>query len=365
MNPSYLLLIFAFILCFFVSKWLTSQIIRYAGLFQLIDKPNSRSSHSQPTPRGGGIAIAATLYLALGIAHFFGFLNRDWILPIVTGGALVTLIGLLDDRYNLRATLRLMIHFISALIAYLLLTKGFTTPIALSLIPITNPFFVAIFCLLFISWNINLYNFMDGIDGLAGTQALIVSLLSSLLCYWQGSPKLFFIYGVLSFSSAGFLYYNWSPAKIFMGDSGAYFIGYTFSVLALMAKVFLGLSITAHIILLGVFIVDATYTLLVRISRRQKAHVAHKTFAFHKVVDRGLHHKRVNIFYNMITLFWLAPLAVCSVIYYNLSFLLLIIAYTPLVIFMIYIRAGLETTRVSPNRSKENVGLEPLVNSPE
>lgn len=320
----------------------TIWVIRNARNLGLIDIPNQRSSHSQPTPRGGGVVFTGTFYIGLLILFAIGVVDENWMLGLLIGGPLVAIIGFLDDRKSLPAMMRLMVHFIAAIATYAIISRMFVYHMDISFLPTENQTVLAIFCVLYIMWMVNLYNFMDGIDGLAGTQGVIAALLSAALSFWQGSPSLGAIYLLLAASVGGFLFHNWSPAKIFMGDCGAYFLGFAFATLALISKVYLGHSIHAHMILLGVFICDATYTLVLRAVQGKRVYQAHRDHAFQHAVQRGLSHRRVNIMWNAVTAFWLGPVAMASVLYPIQATLFLLLGYAPLIMMVAYMKAGIE-----------------------
>ncbi|MCJ8275831.1 MAG: hypothetical protein MJK18_03245, partial [Bdellovibrionales bacterium] len=139
-----------------------------------------------------------------------------------------------------------------------------------------------------------------------------------------------------------FLFFIWHPAKIFMGDTGAYFLGFMFAGLALICKVDANISFYSHIIIFGFFIVDATYTLIMRIVTRQNPFAAHKQFGFHKLMAKGWSHTKVSALYTMVIVLWLFPLANLASINDSWGMMIVVIAYLPLLGFEIYNRAGLK-----------------------
>jgi Fuc2NAc and GlcNAc transferase len=335
------------------SFGLTIWVIKNAVNLSLIDIPNQRSSHTQPTPRGGGVVFTITFYTGLLVLFGIGIANENWVLGLLIGGPLVAIVGFLDDRKSLPAIARLVVHFVAAIATYAIITGMFSYRMEISFLPTENQIFLGIFCVLYIMWMVNLYNFMDGIDGMAGTQGVVAALLSAALSFWQGSPSLGAIYLLLAASVGGFLFHNWSPAKIFMGDCGAYFLGFAFATLALISKIYLGHSIHAHMILLGVFICDATYTLVLRAIQGKRVYQAHRDHAFQHAVQRGLSHRRVNLMWNAVTAFWLGPVAMASVLYPLQATIFLLLGYAPLIIMVAYMKAGIEiefkmTPRTAP-----------------
>ncbi len=333
--------IFVLALVLASSYALTLWVIKNAEDLGLIDIPNIRSSHSTPTPRGGGAVFTITFYFGLLLLFAFGVVGGDWMLALIIGGPLVAIIGFLDDRKSLPAGVRLIVHLVAAVATYAIISKMFSYQMEISFLP-SNQILLSVFCILYVMWMVNLYNFMDGIDGMAGTQGVIAALFSAGLSFWQGGPALGAIYLLLAASVAGFLFHNWSPAKIFMGDCGAYFLGFAFAALALISKVYAGHSIHAHMILLGVFICDATYTLLLRLVQGKRVYQAHRDHAFQHAVQRGFSHRRVNIMWNAVTAFWLGPMAAASVLYPLQATWFLLLAYVPLIAMMAHMKAGIE-----------------------
>lgn len=328
---------------FMLSVSLTFSLALFGHQFNLVDQPNSRSSHTIPKPRGGGLAFVTAFFVGLFFWWRLGFIGVRWVWPFLLGGFPVALIGFVDDMRSLSARIRLFFHFMAAFCSYAYLTQGFTTEVDISFLPGHGAGFWEIgFAVLYSAWMINLYNFMDGIDGLAATQAVVVSLLSAGLCFWQSNWSLFSLYLLLATTVSGFLLFNWAPAKIFMGDCGAYFLGFTFACLALMSKIYSGQSLMAHMILLGVFISDATYTLLLRALQRKRLYQAHKDHGFQHFVSKGRSHAQVALIFNGITVFWLGPMAILSVLYVDWASTILILSYIPLLILMIWLQAGKE-----------------------
>lgn len=334
-----LVLIGALVATFKITYW----VIANAPRLGLIDIPNVRSSHSVPTPRGGGAVFTLTFYLGLLLLFGFGLVNRDMLMPLFIGGPLVAIVGFLDDRKSLPAGLRLGVHLMAAVSTFAILTHMFELHVEISFLPTENPFLLGAFCILYIMWMVNLYNFMDGIDGMAGTQGVAAAILSAGLSFWQGSLPLATVYLLLAASVGGFLFHNWAPARIFMGDCGAYFLGFAFAALALVGKLQWGQSIHAPMILLGVFISDATVTLLTRAAQGKAVYQAHRDHAFQHAVQKGLSHQRVNLLWNAVTVFWLGPMAAASVLYPLQATLILFLAYGPLILMVAYLKAGIES----------------------
>lgn len=324
---------------FLLSLVLTKLLINSADAIGMVDSPNQRSSHSKPTPKGGGLAFFLVfIVLSLGIY----ILNPEYkpiVFPLLFGAPVVVLLGWLDDRYTLSAKLRLGVHFLVATFIFALVTQWFQFELFASFLP--EIFWInAVFCILFISWFINLYNFMDGADGLAASTAIAASVLMAVIAYFHDSPEISLIYCLIAYTVSGFLCFNWFPAKIFMGDTGSYFLGFVFAALALVCKVHANISFYSHIIIFGFFITDATYTLFMRALGGHNVFHAHKQFGFHKLMAKGWTDRKVSAFYTMVIVLWLFPLANLASIYDDYGVAIVAISYLPLLVFEVYNKAG-------------------------
>ncbi|MEM7645989.1 MAG: glycosyltransferase family 4 protein [Pseudomonadota bacterium] len=325
---------------FLLSLGLTRLLIKRSSSIGMVDAPNARSSHERPTPKGGGLSFFFVFCLvALGLFLFDPNFKKV-VYPLLFGAPVVVLLGWCDDRYNISARLRLAVHFLVAIVIYALVTRWFQIDLFISFLP--DFFWVSfIFCLFFIAWFINLYNFMDGADGLAAGTAVAGSLLMAVITYFHGAQEVSIIYCFMAYTISGFLYYNWQPAQIFMGDTGSYFIGFIFASLALICKVEEQISFYSHLIVFGFFIVDATYTLGMRAIRRQQVFKAHRQFAFHKLMDKGWSHREISTLYVTVMILWLFPFAHLASVYDDYGVLFVVVSYFPLLVFQVYNKAGL------------------------
>lgn len=344
---------FACSFSFLLSFLLTNYYRKLAFRWNILDYPNGRSSHDEPVPRGGGIAFFLTMYVVWVGLFYFNQLTLKYTYAVLLGGPSVVIIGYWDDLRSVPAAVRLFAHFLLALFVFILISDDFSTEVGISFLP-NIPWLARIFCILFIAWFINLYNFMDGADGLAGSIGMVGAGLIAVLSYIQGNVELAIIYAVLAYALAGFLVFNWQPAKVFMGDAGAYFLGYVFGALALISKMHFDSSLYIHLIVFGLFIVDSTWTLMRRLIRLEKVYTAHKLHAFQKLMDnRGWGHARVTSLYVLVTVLWLFPMAALSMSYKDYSFGFLILAYIPLIAFMIWVGAGSRQNKKSFQGAKK------------
>jgi Fuc2NAc and GlcNAc transferase len=330
---------FACSLSFLLTVVFTAYYRKLAVRWKILDIPNDRSSHTQPIPRGAGITFFLSFNIVLGLLMWQQQLAMYYVYPVLLGGPVILILGYWDDLHSLSAVLRLTFHFLAALFIFGLISAGFSKAVVISFLP-NWPWLSAIFCILFIAWFINLYNFMDGCDGLATSIGMVGSGLIAILSYMAGNNDLAIIYVVLAYALAGFLIFNWHPAKVFMGDAGAYYLGYIFGSLALVSKMYYDSSLYLHLIIFGLFIVDATWTLLRRLFRRERVFQGHHMHAFQKLIDRGWGHARVTSLYILITVLWLFPMAAFSMNFQTMSFLFVVVAYIPIFIFVLYLKAG-------------------------
>ena len=311
----------------FLSFCLTWLVRRYALSRRLIDVPGERSSHRTATTRGGGLAIVLTFLCGLSILFAAGLVPSPVLAAICGGGGLVALIGFVDDHRDIPAEWRLLAHFLAA--AWALYWLGGAPPIADVAVP--AGVFAAL-AALWMVWLVNLYNFMDGIDGIASIEAITVCF-GALLLHFIADPASDLWPGpaLLLASVAGFLYWNYPPARIFMGDAGSGFLGFVLAVFCVQAAWVATELFWAWIVLLGVFVVDSSVTLLRRMLRRQKLHEAHRSHAYQYASRKHGTHERVSLLVGAINLAWLLPLALLvasAILDWKIG---LPIAYAPLI----------------------------------
>jgi Fuc2NAc and GlcNAc transferase len=315
--------------------------IKRAKIIGLLDQPNNRSSHFKPTVRGGGF-VFSLVYLLFGCFLFLYDLKFQSSFQVVLIACpLALFVGWYDDRFNLSAVFRLIFQLFLSVIIIFYVSDQFKIEMKFLFLP--SYFWLNfVFSILFITWFTNLFNFMDGADGLAASTSVIASIAMAILALKSANYELTMAYILVGSCLLGFLPWNWSPAKIFMGESGSYFLGINFAILALIGNIKFKLSMYAFIILFGLFIVDTTYTLIVRIFRRQNPLAPHKHFAFHKLMKKGWSHNRISILYSSIVIFWLAPLALSSFLFQQHALLILVLSYTPLVVYVWKVKAGID-----------------------
>jgi len=321
-----------------ISFFLTAYLRNYALTRSLMDVPNARSSHSVPTPRGGGVAIVVTFLLSLALMFFFGVIPSADALAIAGAGSAIAVIGFMDDHGHIAARWRLLGH--SAAAVWLLSWMGGGPPFELFGFPFDLGWCGHVLAAIYLVWLLNLYNFMDGIDGIASVEAICACLGACLLYWLSGLNNLIWGPLLLAASVAGFLYWNFPPARIFMGDAGSGFLGIVLGGLSLQAAWINASMLWAWIILLGIFIVDATFTLFRRLFRGDKVYEAHRSHAYQFASRHYGTHLPVTLAVGAINLFWLLPVAIC-VTQFGLSGVWgVILAYLPLIVLAIKFRAG-------------------------
>jgi Fuc2NAc and GlcNAc transferase len=288
------------------SALMTRLLIGAASRLRLIDVPNARSSHASPTPRGGGLAIVGGFTAsAVWGASTGGAEPRD-VVALLVPALMVAIVGLIDDRFGLRAAMRLAVHLLAA--AGFLWAVGGLPATGMDLLD-RMPMLGNLLAVLAIAWGINLFNFMDGIDGLAGMQAVFVAAGLALLGSMAAVPGLTWLAGGLAAATAGFLAWNWPPARIFMGDVGSGFLGFLLGALSILALRSNQASIWVVLLLPSAFVIDATLTLVMRAARGESLSVAHRSHAYQKLATRWRSHRRVTLLFAAIDLGLLAPCA--------------------------------------------------------
>jgi len=323
----------------FVGFVLTLLIQKSALKTNRLDIPNERSSHTSPTPRGAGLAVVVAFLLGLVALLVDKSISDDVFLAIALPGLIVAIIGLLDDRGHLTsAKWRLVGHFACALLAVWLVGGLPELPLANE----TIDFGLAgdITAVVYLVWMLNLFNFMDGIDLITGVQTVTTSAGVAMLLLTSTESNLWKVFVVITASILGFLFFNLPPAKIFLGDVGSGFIGFTTAVVSLVVAKDEPLVAWAMIILLGVFVTDATVTLFRRLLLREHVYVAHRTHAYQHLSKKLNRHLPVSLGVGAINIFFLLPIAWLVTESKIIPIFGVLIAYTPLVIVAALLNAG-------------------------
>lgn len=321
-----------------ISLLLTWVLRRYALARSLMDIPNNRSSHSVPTPRGGGVAIVLSFLVASPLLTFFVDVPWPYIWALWGAGALIAVIGFLDDHGHIAARWRLLAHFSASIWA--LAWLGGLPPVKLLGVDFNLSWIGHFFAVFYLVWMLNLYNFMDGIDGIASVQA-VSACLGACVIYWlSGDVSLIWMPLLLAVAVLGFLYWNFPPARIFMGDAGSGFLGLILGLFSLQAAWTSSRFLWVWLILLGVFIVDSTFTLTRRLLRGDKVYEAHRSHAYQFASRQFGRHLPVTLAVMVINVFWLLPIAMCVGLFDLDGSMGMVLAYVPLVLLAIRFHAG-------------------------
>lgn len=289
----------AFVLLSVLSYLAVSIIRRYAERRRILDHPNERSSHTAPTPRGGGLAI---VILALGTGLWAAAeTGLDRGLIYFVSAAVIAWLGWRDDVRSLSPRRRFLVQGIVA--AASIWGLGYFRVVA---IPMLGELELGaagiVITFLWIVGLTNAYNFMDGIDGMAGGVALSAGLGWTWLAWNMQNGFVFWVALAITAASLGFLGHNWAPARIFMGDVGSTFLGYSFAVLPLLSSDRSGDALLLGTLLMWTIIMDAGVTFLQRLVRREDVFAAHRSHLYQRLVMAGYKHETISLLYILLTL---------------------------------------------------------------
>lgn len=304
------------------SAGLCGLYLLFARRLQLVDRPNERSSHQRPTPHGGGLPLLLAFALGVALAATWHGPWEPVYLVLLAGALCLMLVGVLDDLRGLSVALRMVLYGLSCLLLAIWLLAGSVTGLTL--------LFTLSAWTLILLWSLNLYNFMDGIDGLAATQSILACSGAALLAWvgnGAGAYALFCL--LLAAAHAGFLWWNWPPARLFMGDAGSVPTGYLLAALALVGSVQGQLNPLCWLVLLALFVTDATWTLLWRMASGQPFTRPHRLHAYQRLSRHWGAHRRVDWVLIAVAGLWLFPLAWAVQTWPEFGLLLVILAYLP------------------------------------
>ncbi len=280
-----------------VLSWALTGLARiYAVRAGLVDHPGERHSHQAPTPRGGGLGPVLALLAVAALPLPFQLPAWWWnCLAPALGG--IALLGWWDDHRSLSVRLRLGVQ--AAIIAWLLfcfLSAGWAA---------TLP--ALVLAGLFLAWMTNLYNFMDGSDGMAGLQGVFAGLVLAWLYARAGDPATASLALLLAAVCLGYLPWNLPRARIFMGDVGSLTLGFCFGALLLRGFVEGAIALPVGLLVMGLFLTDSTATLLVRVMRGERWYNAHRQHLYQRLIAQGWSHGRVAVFYQAVNLVLVLP----------------------------------------------------------
>ncbi len=295
------------VLATFVSAAGTWAVRRYAGRSGIVAIPGHRSLHSSPTPRGGGIAIAAAFLLVATAIWLTWGVPTGMALGLGAGGAAAAILGFIDDRHEIAQRFKLAIYM--ALSAWALVAAGAKPLAGVAFVP--DPVMLLLSWIALV-WLINLYNFIDGIDGMAASAAVGIC---ALLCValWGVDRNLVVVVALLGAASLGFLVFNWPPASIFMGDAGSLFLGFAFAALLAWTVTRGAVSIWTWLCILGYHASDTTTTTALRMLRTRRFWEGHRSHAYQNLARILASHRIVVSGVILYQVLWLLPLTIWSV----------------------------------------------------
>jgi len=295
------------VLLWLFALFAVAAVVAYAGVAymrrwaaqRMLDIPNERSSHTQPTPRGGGLLIVLVTLAGLWLAApFLGGSGEQApaLAAFTLGAALIAWVSWRDDLLPVSNRVRFGAHAAGALAVIVFV--GFWRTVEL---PLLSPFALGWLgvplTFLWLAGLTNAYNFMDGIDGLAGGQAVVAGLGWLALGQLVGLPVVSLVGVLVAGSSLGFLGHNWPPARIFMGDVGSAFLGFTLATLAVLGGLADARLPFAGVLVLWPFVFDTTFTLLRRLRRGENIFAAHRSHLYQRLVIAGWRHRTVTLLY--------------------------------------------------------------------
>ena len=291
--------------------------------------PNFRNLHTSHIPSGGGIVFSSVFVFSIFLIWFFNHISDDLFWVLGFGGGTAALFGFLDDLKDIRAERKLAIQFLLSSWVFFWFNGGpllsFDWPTIIVATPVT---------ILFLVWMINAYNFMDGIDGMAISGAVFVSGTITLVLFLTNSDSEFLSIFILFLASIStFLFFNWPPASIFMGDSGSVFIGYFFGSLILVTVMSGDISIWTWLIVSGYFFADTTVTQVMRVILVKKWYQAHRSHAYQNLARLTGSHLKVTggvVIYNVV---WILPLTLWSAMKPETEIIAAILAVFPGIFF--------------------------------
>ena len=325
---------------FVVSALLTGAFRVLAQRVSLVALPVSRSAHSKPIPVAGGLVIVALSLLVVSYYSNSGLIPYRESMALLAA-VLIALLGFIDDLKQLHIRWRIPLQFAAAIWVVWWLEN--VPAIDLGFFELSNPWVLAVLAVFALVWLLNLFNFMDGIDGIATSELIFVNLMAYLFVVSSGDEVLAVLSATLLATGAGFLLWNWAPAKIFMGDVGSGFIGFSLGVMALISMQHGSMTVWTWVLLLGVFIADATLTLFRRFWQNERWYEGHASHAYQNAARHYKSHSKVTITVILVNCVWLAPLAWFSVRWPDMGCYLAVLGITPLVVLAGRLQAGRTT----------------------
>ena len=320
-------LLYSLLLVFATAFLATGLWLALARRRNWVDHPNFRSSHVIPTPKSGGAGFVLA-YTVFALSMYLGEVLTLEQLALSVIAVILAIMGFIDDLRPLGITQRIGPQVLAAATALLLLDA--VPPVVLPWGALEPVWLRGGLLLLGFVWLINLYNFMDGIDGLAATEAIFICLALALLTGFGAASATTALCLGLALAVTGFLYFNLPPAQLFMGDLGSNYLGYMLAILGSMAIQSGTVNLWTILVLLGVFIVDATVTLVGRMRAGLVWYHAHRSHAYQQAALRSGSHGNVVLAIALINVCWLLPMAWLTTVYADWGVVLVLVAWAPL-----------------------------------
>ncbi len=306
------------------ATWFRGWAVRRA----LLDVPNARSSHRVPTPRGGGVGIVAGFAAGFALWMAMGGVISPRGLGWLVGAFLVAAISFVDDLRSLSAPARLATHLLAALLLTVVGVQEQGLPLLLALV----------LAFLWVALVTNIYNFMDGIDGLAAGQAVVAGLAYAAAGMLIRNPLVAASGALLAAASAGFLIFNLPPARLFMGDVSSTFLGFNFAALALLGNLGVGggkLPVEFGVVVLAPFLFDGVVTLGRRVARGERWYEAHRSHYYQRLVQAGLSHGQVSAAYAVLALIAAAVAVAGLILDQSMRPALAMLAFAPMLVVVL------------------------------
>jgi Fuc2NAc and GlcNAc transferase len=303
---------FFFLLLIYIASLLGTFFYRsFAVKNKIFSYLNERTLHAKPTPRGGGLVFSLVFVFSIIYLYFNHFIKFDLLLVFGIGGAVALFVGYVDDVKNISSLKKLALQFILAFWILFIFKDGLFRDLSLF-----NNFVAWGVGLFSIVWLINAYNFIDGIDGMAISGAiLILSSLVLITIISSQDTELLIIFSILLASCLGFLLFNWPKATIFMGDSGSIFLGYIFSALIIYSTMLDKISFFTWLVIFGYYLSDTVVTSLIRLATIKKWYGTHRSHAYQNLARITKSHLKVTTGVIIFHIFWLFPLSICTIFY--------------------------------------------------
>jgi Fuc2NAc and GlcNAc transferase len=298
---------------------------------RIVAIPNERTLHVGAVPRGGGIVVASVWLALLALLFSNDQVAQGDFLALFVGGAVVAILGIVDDVVDLKASLKLLVQIVAVIwgLSWVGGMPDFVLPFA----PEDLEWLGFLFGTLALLWAISLYNFMDGIDGMAGSGAVFMSVTMGTFLWLQGNTPFAALCFLLAAACAGFVWFNWPPAKLFMGDAGSGFLGYVFGLLMLASVREEPTLLWVWLVIMGYFLTDTTTTLLLRMIFVKPFYGTHRFHAYQSLARRTGNHLKVTSGVLLVQVLWLLPLAILAFRFPEYGPWVFLVAVAPLVVF--------------------------------